>query len=345
MFEIVPSQWMKKCFEEIDFAFTDFQKATLIWNAPGRLRQEILDALEELSEETRDETLRRQINERLDYEKKAFEIFIHNQTGKYVYVVEDMKYESCGFFIGYDRSLKYAKKYMQTYELKCRINKQLIVATDADEIVRNPWRGNPNLGFETEEYCVYDGTAVASVTLNMSGEIEQFSSYELPEEEKIVDSYQMERFEYHFIKMPCPLQAGTPVKDIRNGSYYVLEEGEADWNRYLDRINEKKWYVDFSDIQMICYKLTESGIWSHVHINPLYLEVEFPTYIEDDPKRQALRYATEALGDYLSHKSNGKEFCPDLVLKYARKYAEVCREKSLSEKMLEEAKKPEDIML
>lgn len=56
----------------------------------------------------------------------------------------------------------------------------------------------------------------------MSGEIEQFNSYELPEDEKIVDSYQVERFEYHFIKMPCPLQAGTTVKDIRNGSYYVL---------------------------------------------------------------------------------------------------------------------------
>ena len=345
MFELVQSQWMKEYFEEIDFAFTDFQKATLIWNAPGRLRQEILDPLEELSEKTRDKTLRRQINERLDYEKKAFEIFIHNQTGKYVYVVEDMKYESCGFFIDYDRALKYAKKYMRTYELKCRISKQLIVATDADEIVRNPWRGNPNLGFETEEYCAYDGTAVASITLNMSGEIEQFNSYELPEDEKIVDSYQVERFEYHFIKMPCPLQAGTTVKDIRNGSYYVLAGGEADWNRYLNRIEEKNWYVDFSDIQMICYKLTESGIRSHEHINPLYLEVEFPTYIEDDSKRQALRYATEALGDYLSHKSNGKEFCPDLVLKYARKYAEVCREKSLSEKTLEEAKKPEDIML
>lgn len=345
MFELVQSQWMREYFEEIGFAFTDFQKATLIWNAPGRLRQEILDALEELSEETRDETLRRQINGRLDYEKKAFEIFIHNQTGKYVYVVENMEYESCGFFIDYDRALKYAKKYMRTYELKCRISKQLIVATDADEIVSNSWRGNPNLSFETEEYCAYDGTAVASVTLNMSGEIERFSSYELPEEEKIVDSYQVERFEYHFIKIPCTLQAGTAVKDIRNGSYYVLEEGEADWNRYLERIEEKNWYVDFSDIQMICYKLTESGIWSHEHINPLYLEVEFPTYIEDDPKRQALRYATEALGDYLSHKSNGKEFCPDLVLKYARKYAEVCREKSLSEKTLEEAKKPEDIML
>lgn len=52
MLEIVPSQWMKKCFEEIDFAFTDFQKATLVWNAPGKLRKEILDALEDLSKAT-----------------------------------------------------------------------------------------------------------------------------------------------------------------------------------------------------------------------------------------------------------------------------------------------------
>ena len=63
------------------------------------------------------ETLRRQINERLDYEKKAFEIFIHNQTGKSVYVVENMEYESCGFFIDYNRALKYAKKYMRTDDL------------------------------------------------------------------------------------------------------------------------------------------------------------------------------------------------------------------------------------
>lgn len=140
--------------------------------------------------------------------------------------------------------------------------------------------------------------------------------------------------------MPCPLQSGTPVKDIRDGSYYILG-GEETWKRYLERIEEKNLYVDFSDIQTICYELTESGIWSHAHINPLYLEVEFPTYIEADPKRQDWRYAMEAMGNYLSHKSNGKEVCPDLVLKYARKYAEICRE----ENILEEAKKPEDIMI
>lgn len=345
MFEVVSSQWMKKYFEEIDFTFTDFQKATLIWNASGRLRQEILDALEELSKETRDEDLRIQINERLNYEEKAFKIFIHNQLEKYVYVVEDLEYENCGFFGDYDRALKYAKKYMQAHKRKCRINKQLVIAADEDEIVRNFCRANPNLGFETEEYCLYSGDAVASVVLNMSGEIERFISHELSEDEKIVDSYRVERFEFHFIKMPWPLHAGTSVRDIRDGSYYILGEGEEDWKRYLERIEEKNWYVDFSDIQVICYELTESGIWSHEHINPLYLEVEFPTYIEEDLKRQTLRCAMEALGDYLSHKSKGKEFCPDLVLKYTRKYAEVCRKKNMSEKILEEAKKPEDLMM
>lgn len=217
-------------------------------------------------------------------------------------------------------------------------------STDADEIVRNPSRGNPNLGFKTEEYCAYDGTAVSTVIFNKDGVIERLYSHELPEEEKIVDSYSTQRFEYHFIKMPFTLQVGLPVKDVRDGEYYILEEGEEDWNRYLQRIEENQWYVNFSDDQVICSRLTESGIWSHEHINPLYLDVEFPPYIEDDSKRQALRYAMEAMGDYLSHKSMGKIFCLELVLKYAREYADVCRRKSLSEKRLEEAKKPEDIM-
>ena len=34
----------------------------------------------------------------------------------------------------------------------------------------------------------------------MYGEIERVCSYELPEEEKIVDGYKVGRFEYHFIK-------------------------------------------------------------------------------------------------------------------------------------------------
>lgn len=344
MFELVPSQWMRESFKQMNFSFTDFQKATLIWNAPDKSRQAILDMLRKLAERTQDDNTRKQIKERLKYEEKAYEILIHNPSGAYVYVVEDEEEVSCGFFAEYDRAVKYATKYMQKYDMKCSIKKQRIVTTDVDEIVRNPSRGNPNLGFKTEEYCAYDRTAVSTVIFNKDGVIERLYSHELPKEEKIVDSYSIQRFEYHFIKMPFTLQVGLPVKDVRDGEYYILEEGEEDWNRYLQRIEENQWYVDFSDDQVICSRLTESGIWSHEHVNPLYLDVEFPPYIEDDPKRQALRYAMEAMGDYLSHKSMRKIFCPELVLKYAREYADVCRRKSLSEKRLEEAEKPEDIM-
>ena len=54
MFELIPSQYMRECYKELNFTFTDFQKATLIWNSPGKKRQEILDALKELAADTKD---------------------------------------------------------------------------------------------------------------------------------------------------------------------------------------------------------------------------------------------------------------------------------------------------
>ena len=71
MFELIPSQYMRECYRELNFTFTDFQKATLIWNSPGKKRQEILDALKELAADTKDFCTKRQIQERLDYERKA----------------------------------------------------------------------------------------------------------------------------------------------------------------------------------------------------------------------------------------------------------------------------------
>lgn len=83
MFELIPSQYMRDCYKEINFTFTDFQKAALIWNAPGRKRKEILDALRELAESTTDERTRIQIEERLRCEETAFEIFKENEIERF----------------------------------------------------------------------------------------------------------------------------------------------------------------------------------------------------------------------------------------------------------------------
>lgn len=343
MFEVIPSQYMRDCYKKIDFAFTDFQKATLIWNAPGRKRKEILDALRELNGSTTDERTRIQIEERLHYEENAFTTFKDNSLKKYVYVVENQDDENVGFFSDYDMAEKYAIGYMQKYDVTCCIKKQRIVFTTKDEIVRNPWRGNPNMGIETEEYCAYSGAAVGRADLCKGGEVRYFYSYELPEEEKIVDTYKVERFEYSFIKMPFPLQMGLLVRNVVTGIYAILAQGEEEWNDYLKFIEERNLYVDFSDIQVVVFKLTETGIWSHEHVNPLYLEAENPLCITGDKKQRAFLYAMEVMGDYLSYKGREIDRGAEQVLRYSKKYAQVCHDDSW-EKQFDNAEKPEDIM-
>lgn len=48
MFELVPSEWMRKYLKEQGREFSDKEKAALIWNAPNRTLSERLEALDEL---------------------------------------------------------------------------------------------------------------------------------------------------------------------------------------------------------------------------------------------------------------------------------------------------------
>lgn len=115
---------------------------------------------------------------------------------------------------------------------------------------------------------------------------------------------------------------------------------------YLQCIEANGWYVDYSDIQVIVYELTETGHWSHMHINPLYLDYEFPPYIEGDEVRNTLRREMEAFGDYLHYMDCGKPKYADdeMVLRTAREYAETVRKQDCWYRRVQEAKKVEDIM-
>ena len=246
MFELVPSACMRAYFKELHFEFTDFQKATLIWNAPNKSWKERLEALCELAETTEDANIRQQIHERMSFEQKKGEIFLNNDSGRYM----------------------------------------------------------------------------------------------------SADSFRPDRFEFAFMKIPFDMQVGASVKDLATGRYYVLAQGKKEWDVYLQRIEANGWYVDYSDIQVIVYELTETGHWSHMHINPLYLDYEFPPYIEGDEVRNTLRRAMEAFGDYLHYMDCGKPKYADdeMVLRTAREYAETVRKQDCWYRRVQEAKKVEDIM-
>lgn len=143
MFELVPSDYMREYFKKANFTFTDFQKATLIWNMPEKLWEERLDALRELARSTDDACTRKQIMERVETEEKKRRLFDENPDNRFVYVVEDREGYSCGFFASSDMAAAYAAKYVEKYqeyteyEEHCSIEKHRIVQNEVDLKVKN----------------------------------------------------------------------------------------------------------------------------------------------------------------------------------------------------------------
>ncbi|NMA85001.1 MAG: hypothetical protein GX962_14190 [Epulopiscium sp.] len=68
MIDFIPPDQMKKYFEEIRFGFSDFEKATLIWNVNNCKWRERIDSLQELATQTDNRTTKEQIAERIQYE-------------------------------------------------------------------------------------------------------------------------------------------------------------------------------------------------------------------------------------------------------------------------------------
>ena len=337
MIPIVPSKQVRDYFEEIGFSFSDFEKATILWNMPGYKWRERLDLLQELADATGDATTKQQIQDRICYEEAMLQAIKENPEGTYLYVVSDEDGYACGFFQNYDTAIKYVRKLQES----CTVEKQLLVTGEEIPQVRCGVRVNPNLfpDWKEEEPEDYSGYAVAAVDFDQTGEISRIWSEEMPETEKDkVDEFRRERFESHFVKMPVPdyFQKGIPVRYLPTGEYGILAMGAEEWNSFLEEV-ERGLYVDYVDVSLPVVFLTKEGCWSHEHINPLLLEVGMPSAKVSDRKGFAMECALEALSDYWSEGADGQE---EIVLRKCREYAEICREKSV----VEEAKRIEEIM-
>lgn len=300
MFETVPSEWMRKYLKAQGRELSDKEKAALIWNAPNHTLSEKLEALEELSRGSSDEALKKQIKERVEYENAALEALKENPNGEAFYVVieYDKGYNHPGgYFADFDGALEFAKESLKEYGGRCNIEKQTIVSMD-----HQGKRGS----LYTECGCVL---------LNELGEIREFYSSEISSEKLRA---QKGRFEEHFFRIPRGMEYCI-VKDVIDNTYGVLENTREDWEKYMD-----KWAnggLDFSDIQVIVYELTDNGMWSHKHINPLYLEPCAPEAVDGDEKQAAFLAAANAVVEYFKNQTpqTGKA-----VLDTAKAYAEEC---------------------
>ena len=323
MFELIPSEWMRNYLKD-KREFNDWEKAALIWNSPVHIWRERLDSLKELSAITDDEKLKCQIDERISYEERAYQLFINNRGNNFVYVVFDDDRNPCGYFSDYEMARLYGIKYCEEYECsQYSIEKQLLYGeTTKNELIK-PWISkNCILKADIPDEDGYSGTENGSFYFNSAGDVLSFYSLEMSaEDQDKVDELSRQRFEYRFIKIPFGMEEGTIVKLLNNGSYAVLAQGEDSWNEYMTKTDENPFGFDYSDIQTIVFVLKDDGHWSHVHVNPMYLEPGLLEVKDGDKKAEAYRDALTALSSYFRNKTGENN---EKAIMASRAYADEC---------------------
>lgn len=65
----------------------------------------------------------------------------------------------------------------------------------------------------------------------------------------------------------------------------------------------KNLYVDYFDVQVEVVFLTSQGLWSHEHVNPIYLELDRYGYENENKESKAKARAMEFFSEYWLRKA------------------------------------------
>lgn len=348
MIELIPANEMKNYLQEINHEFNDWEKATMIFHAFNATFSEKMQSFKELFDLTMDKVLKKQLAERMHYENEIMRLFQINDDSRYVYVVveyEDYEEDICGYFDQYNVALQYAISNEHSIKEQPFMKQERCFGIKKQEIIEEQipmakswgrWKMNlcPEAEDLNKELIKYSGEAVATTHFNNKGEIIDILSYEMSEEEEQkIDTFHKDRFEYQFVNIPFYHKLGMLVKDIRDEMIYIVRTAEQGWEQLINRIEAGLLEVQYFDMAITVYCLTEEGILSHEHINPIFLE---PAFLKaDDDTRSVF----EACSDYLVGIGKGETLLNECRAYANKKYLEA-RNKS----QLYRAETVEDIL-
>ena len=279
--DLIPSKDVREYVDKVGKRFTDIERASMYYNNPLLSIYQKMERLICIMTTTVNEKLKRQIRERLDFEKRSEESFYNNDKKDHVYVLEtyceeDEEYEEKGIFFSGNLAVEYGK----TYESMFRIYKKKILSSADDN----------------EDDCGF-------VLFNKYGELMDLcvvfdEGYDLDSE------INEDRFERYYVDIPHPFKAGDFVKII--GDLYYSEDNvclvETHDREYKERPRITKVVIDgkertlcrdINDSTMTVSKVHDDACFSHSH--PFISCIEFAEVQDDDAKRMILYCAQSVL--------------------------------------------------
>ena len=206
--ELIESNFTRMRYNELGIEFTDFNKATIIWNKGTLTHQEKLDELMKLHDSTADNKLKAQIAERVEWEKRMLETFTIGGDNAVYLVSEAYEEGMYGVFTKYETALLQARKIAKEDEVRMKIEKYYLVTEDylplQKYVARSMSKDYPLAVFQDD----YLGWPEAAIHINLAGEITYIWSNEIIEKEEMLNP--QERFEYKFVPVPYVHYKGIP---------------------------------------------------------------------------------------------------------------------------------------
>lgn len=299
--DFIPSKDVRDLILETNKVFSDFEQATIIYNADS-LYSEKIAALKQILRSTKDERLKTQLTERLTRDERQIELFKDEAAG-FFYAVNSHKYGEgdqayiCGYFSSFEAALAHGEKQLAPFEIE---KFQLMGASDAlpivEKIAVNPYwftADSEESSSEQAEAQAYDGSPVASLSYSKAGDLLRFYSLvgHSDEEKENEFTFSPKRFENAFVyDFPYPFDKGDIVRSIPDGGYGLVGRSKQDWRAYNDRMKLPKWSssADYFDVGTTVDFLFEGAtpLIQHGHIQPMYLEKYEPT--DEDPGKDLL---------------------------------------------------------
>ena len=80
MDDLIPSKQISNYLKEKNVEFTDFEKATLIFNNKFLSKDTKHQKLKEIAQKTENQELKKQIQERLQFEEEFYRLFLTNDN-------------------------------------------------------------------------------------------------------------------------------------------------------------------------------------------------------------------------------------------------------------------------
>ncbi len=280
-YDFIPSKDMREYLAEKSFEFSDIDKATILFNTITNLEDRNAILMNILSE-TVDKTLQKQIQERIEFERKCIKVFIKNSNGfLYSLTYCEESDEVCGYFASYKIAKVYGDKKGKAYE----VAKIPFITGNEIRIQVPQVHYNPNL-FKDGKQTVqqeYDGSAIACITHDSKGNITNLWSDEINGNISDKLCFDNHRFENRYFELPHPFQRSDIVMICGSEKVGIVSNTDFSMTEKLRKV------ADYNDFQLVVDILEDNGNFRHYHINPIYLE---HIILSDmNSKKKVLEYA------------------------------------------------------